>query len=101
MIKIIDYRKALIHELKNNPKEAVAYLNAALAEFADSNDAEAFLIALRTIAETKGGITTLANKTKLTRQSLYKALSAEGNPRLDNIGAILGSLGYGLSVKEL
>ena len=101
MTKAKDYRKELVKELKENPKEAVAYLEAALAEFTEDNDAEAFLLALRTVAEAKGGMTALAKKTKLTRQSLYKALSSTGNPRLDTIGAILSSLGYGLNVKEL
>ena len=101
MVKSIDYRQALIEELRANPGEAAAYLEAALAEFTESRDAEAFLLALRTVAEVKGGITSLAKKTKLTRQSLYKALSSDGNPRLDTIGAILHSLGYGLSVRPL
>jgi len=32
----------------------------------------------------------------MTRQGLQKALSAKGNPRLDNINAIMQAMGYHL-----
>ena len=37
----------------------------------------------------------------MTRQGLQKALSANGNPRLDTINAIMRSLGYQLLSQPL
>jgi probable addiction module antidote protein len=44
------------------------------------------------------GITDLARKTGLTRQSLYKALSGEGNPEMATIAKVAEALGYRLSL---
>jgi DNA-binding phage protein len=37
----------------------------------------------------------------MTRQGLQKALSAKGNPRLDNINAIMRAMGYQLMPHRL
>jgi DNA-binding phage protein len=37
----------------------------------------------------------------MTRQGLQKALSAHGNPRLDNVNAIMRALGYQLLPQRL
>jgi probable addiction module antidote protein len=82
-----------------DPKECYAYLQVALDEYQEDNDADALLIALRNVAEARGGITKLAKKTHLNRQNLYKALSKAGNPRLDTFGMILKGLGFHLSIQ--
>src|SRR3989338_6437148 len=92
------YHNELIAAL-HDPKECYAYLQVALDEYQNDNDADALLIALRNIAEARGGITKLAKKTHLNRQNLYKALSQTGNPRLDTFGMILKGLGFHLSVQ--
>lgn len=38
----------------------------------------------------------MAEEVGMTRQGLQKALSAKGNPRLDNINAIMRAMGYQL-----
>jgi len=38
----------------------------------------------------------MADEIGMTRQGLQKALSAKGNPRLDNINAIMRAMGYQL-----
>ena len=53
--------------------------------------------ALGTIARARG-ITELAQKTGLTRQALYKALSGEGNPGLGTISKVADALGLKLSL---
>lgn len=53
--------------------------------------------ALGTIARARG-ITELAQKTGLTRQALYKALSGEGNPGLATITKVAEALGLKLSL---
>lgn len=87
----------MISSLKK-PKEANLYLRIAMEEFQEDGDTEALLIALRNIAEAKGGMTKLAKKTHLNRQSLYHVLSEKGNPTLDTFGLILKGLGYRLSI---
>ncbi len=84
-----------------DPEEARVYLSVALEEYEEDGDAEAFLLALRDVAEARGGLTKLAERTKLNRQNLYKALSEKGNPRLQTVGAILHELGFRLSVEPV
>lgn len=95
--KFNDY---LIKSLKD-PKEASAYLNVALEEYKKDNDMEAFLLALRDVAEARGGISRLAQKTKLNRQNLYRALSDKGNPQLITLGNILNGLGFHFSIEPM
>lgn len=84
-----------------NPDQAQAYLEVALEEFEDDHDMEAFLLALRTLAKAQGGVSALAEKSNVSRQNLYRALSGKGNPRLDTLTAILHGLGFRLSVQPL
>jgi probable addiction module antidote protein len=78
-------------------EEAAAYLNAALEEEAEDAE-ELFLLALRNVAKARG-IAKLAEEAALNRESLYRALSAKGNPRLSTIGAVLDALGLRLVVE--
>jgi probable addiction module antidote protein len=85
----------------NSEKAINAYMEVAMEDFEESGDVEAFILALRTIAEAKGGINRLAEKTHRTRQSLYKALSPKGNPRLDTTLGIINALGFSIKLKPL
>ena len=82
-------------------EEARAYLALALEDYEEDRDIEDFLLAIRDVAEAQGGLGKLAKETNLNRQNLYKALSEEGNPRLETVGAILHALGFRLSVEPL
>ena len=93
MAKSKPYRAELVESLRD-PQEAIEYLNAALEE----NDHEIFLLALRTVAEAHGGMAQLAERAKLNRESLYKMLSAHGNPELRSLDALLHALGFRLAV---
>ena len=93
MTKSKAYQEDLIESLQN-PREAEAYLNAALEE----EDPELFLLALRNVTEAQGGVAQLAEKTKLNRESLYKMLSERGNPELRSLDALLHALGFRLAV---
>lgn len=92
------YHDELIESLKK-PKEADDYLRIAMEEYHEDGDLEALLVALRNIAEAKGGMGKLAKKTHLNRQNLYNALSKKGNPTLDTFELILKGLGYRLSIQ--
>jgi probable addiction module antidote protein len=87
-----DYHASLIEALRD-PEEAAAYLTAALAE----GDMPTFLLALRNVAEAKG-MSALAAKAQLNRESLYRMLSAQGNPQLSSVQALLQALDLALTV---
>ncbi|MFH1030455.1 MAG: addiction module antidote protein [bacterium] len=100
MSKTRKFNNYLIESLKDS-KEASAYLNAALEEYKKDNNAEAFLSALRDVAQARGGISQLAQKTKLNRQNLYRALSGKGNPQLLTLGNILSGLGFHFFIEPI
>ena len=93
MRKSTAYQTDLIESLRDT-REAEEYLNAALEE----DDPELFLWALRNVAEAQGGVASLAEKTKLNRESLYRMLSARGNPEFRSLDALLHALGFRLAV---
>ena len=88
------FREAQI-ELLKDPENAALYLEEALA----AGDMDAFKLALRNVAEARlGGMTALSERTELNRESLYRALSEEGNPTLDTLTKVMHALGLRLSV---
>jgi probable addiction module antidote protein len=75
----------------------VAYVEEMLVD----GDARAVPIALRTLADALGGMNALAERTGLSRETLYRTLSKNGNPRLDTLTALLAAFGLRLSVQAL
>ena len=74
--------------------EAIAaYLEAALEE----EDPALLAAALGDVARAKG-MTQIARETGLGRESLYKALSSQGNPEFATVQKVLRSLGLKLRV---
>lgn len=94
------YRE-LVTETMQDPQEATEYLKISLEEYEEDSNLEAFLLALRTVVEAQGGMTEFARKTALNRQSLYKTLSKDGNPRLQTLHTILHALGLKLSLEPI
>ena len=88
------YQRDLIESLKD-PTEAAAYLNAAIEE----GDRAAFLLALRNVAEAHGGMTTVAEKAHLNRESLYRMLSSRGNPEIKSLANLLHAVGLRLAIE--
>ena len=74
-----------------NEEDMAAYLEAALEE----NDPTLIAAALGDIARAKG-MSQIAKQTGLGRESLYKALSAEGNPEFATILKVIDALGLQL-----
>jgi probable addiction module antidote protein len=85
------YRDSLLEDLQE-PSEAAAYLNAALA---DSD--EMFLVALRDVAEAKQ-MAKVAESAGVARESIYRMLTQTGNPTYSNLLGILAALGLRLSI---
>jgi len=71
--------------------DMAAYLEAALEE----NDPVIFAAALGDIAKAKG-MTQISKETGLGRESLYKALSTDGNPEFSTIMKVVNALGLKL-----
>lgn len=94
MNKITSYQEDLIEALKD-PIEAAAYINAAI----EDGDREIFLLALRNVAQAHGGMSTVAEKAHLNRESLYKMLSKRGNPEIKSIFNVLHAIGLRLTVE--
>ena len=83
--------------LRENPKFAAEYLKAALE---DAEEPRVLLNALRRIAEARGGIAKVAKAAGIERESLYRALSAKGNPRLSTLVAVTKAVGLKLTVEN-
>ena len=84
---------------KKNPEEAFEYLRASLEENFDMP--EAIVEAIRTVSSSLDlPIEKLAKKSKIQPSTLYKALSAGGNPTLGILTAILKAMGLRLSIEK-
>ena len=77
-------------------EDMVAYLDAALEEF----DLGLIAAALGDIARAKG-MTNVAADAGLGRESLYKALSIEGNPAFGTVLKVTRALGIRLRATSL
>lgn len=84
----------LIDALKD-PEAVAEYLGDALAE----GDMDLFKQALDNVAKAKGGYSQLAKTTGLSRQSLYRSLSKEGDPKLSTLAKILPAFGVHITLK--
>lgn len=89
----VSHRKLLLADLKD-PGEASGYLNAVL----ETGHRKAFLSALRDVAAAQGGISKLARKTKLHRQTLHRMFSKTGNPEIVSLERVLEAMGLRLFV---
>lgn len=74
-------------------EEINEYLNNAYLD----EDQRVFLVALGYLAK-KQGMAEVAKKAGLNRESLYKALAGEGNPRFSTVSRVIKALGCKLAV---
>lgn len=82
-----------VAEHLRTPEEVAAYLDAWLEEAPD--DAAGIARALGNIARARG-MTQVAKDAGLSRESLYRALSAEGNPSFATVLKVARALGVKL-----
>src|SRR5580658_1827385 len=87
--------EAMVRRLRKDPKFAVEYLKAALE---DEDEPRVLLIALRHLARAQG-IAKVAKAAGIERESLYRALSIRGNPRLSTLVAVTKAIGLRLTVE--
>ncbi|WP_036487495.1 addiction module antidote protein [Myxosarcina sp. GI1] len=94
MTRTRNYEDDLLKAL-SDPEEAREYLNAAL----EDENPEVFLLALRDVVKANSTMSELARATNCNRESLYKTLSAQGNPQLNSVRSVLSNLGFKLAVE--
>ena len=92
----IAHNEATVRGLRDDPEFAAEYLRAALE---DSDEPSVLLVALRRVAEARGGIAKVAKAAGVERESLYRALSVRGNPRLSTLVAVAKAVGLRLTVE--
>jgi len=91
----VSHDEAIVHRLRKDPDFAAEYLKAALE---DEDEPRVLLLALRHVAQAQG-IARVAKAAGVERESLYRALSAHGNPRLSTLVAVTRAIGLKLTVK--
>ena len=80
----------------DTPEAAEEYLIAAF----ETEDPRFIAASLGVVARARG-MSRLAEETGLTRATLYKALSPDGNPEFGTVLKVLKALGLGLRPREL
>lgn len=88
MSKTTTHDDWLLRQLEDS-EFAAEFLNAA----SEDDDPATYLTALRKVVEARGGVGVVAEKTHLSRETLYRTLSARGNPTIKTLTAILKATG--------
>ena len=92
-IKIKDLSKFDTVDYLKTEKDIAGYLSAVL----EDGDPALFIAAIGDIAKAKG-MTEIAKKSGVTRESLYRALKIESRPRFETVARVVQALGMKLSV---
>jgi probable addiction module antidote protein len=85
-----------VTEHLDTPEAIAAYLEAAF----EDGDPSLISAAIGDVARARG-MTELARETGLSRESLYRALSEEGNPSFSTVLKILQTFGIRLEAKPM
>ncbi|MDE0401447.1 MAG: hypothetical protein OXL96_26930 [Candidatus Poribacteria bacterium] len=100
MRKYRTWHEVLVEQLMD-PEEALDYLQFAIGGYQKDGDTSFFLRALRTVAESQGGIAEVAKKIGIAPESLSEILASDDPPRIDTFGTILNAFGWQLSIEPL
>ena len=82
-----------------NVEDCANYLQESLNSALADNDPSYLTQALGTVARARG-MTELARTSGLSRESLYKSLSADGNPEFATILRVLHAMGFQLKIER-
>ena len=83
-------------EFIKRPEHVAAYLQVSFEEDKPEEIAESLGIVARS-----AGMTEIARRTGLSRESLYRALSPNGNPQLETVMRVLEACGMRLTVEPI
>jgi probable addiction module antidote protein len=90
---MVTTKKWDVAEHLKSEDDVLAYLDAAMEE----GDLPFLYKALGDVARSRG-MTEIAKRTGMSRESLYKALSDKGNPTLATVAHVLDAMGLRLSI---
>lgn len=91
------HEEATVESFRRRPELAIHHLNSVL----EDGDQEELMLALRRLSEAFGGVAQLAADAKLNATTLYRTLSAQGNPELKSLTALLKAMGMRLAVEPI
>lgn len=91
----VSHDEAMIRRIRKDRQFAAEYLRTALE---DADEPRVLLLALRHVAQARG-IARIAKVAGVERESLYRALSANGNPRLSTLYAVAKAVGLKLTLE--
>jgi probable addiction module antidote protein len=92
--------ETVVEMLREDPAFADEYLATAMEEVDQAGGRQALLAALRHVAEAQG-MALVAERAGIPRESLYRALSPNGNPTVKTLLAVLGAAGLRLGVHRV
>ena len=92
-IKINELPKLDVVDYLKTEADIAGYLTTVL----EDGDPALFVAAIGDIARAKG-MTAIAKKSGVTRESLYRALKIEARPRFETVARVIHALGMKLSV---
>jgi len=79
------------------PEDIALYLEDIMQD----DDPQLLLEALGDVIRASRNISELSRETGISRETLYKSMSKEGNPKYSNLVSVLHSLGLSLTVKPM
>jgi probable addiction module antidote protein len=94
-VKRLGVRRFDAAEYLSDEADVAEYLKAAAAE----DDPRVLAAALGDVARARG-MSEVARRTGITREALYRSLSAEGNPELITLTKVLRAVGMRLTVQS-
>jgi probable addiction module antidote protein len=78
----------------------LSFASELLTDCLNDDEPKTFLVALRHAVLANGGVAKAAKVSGLNRESLYKALSLNGNPSLQTVRAILSAVGIKITFEK-
>lgn len=87
----VSHEAEQIRAFRKDPERARAYLDAAFQVAFEENDPELVLTALAVVARA-AGMTRVAKKAELRRESLHRMLSKRGNPEWSSLFRVIRAL---------
>jgi probable addiction module antidote protein len=93
----VSHEEEEIREFRKSPERARAYLSAAIEIAFEENDPELVLTALAVVAKA-AGMSRVAKKASVRRESLHRMLSKRGNPEWNSLFRVMKALNLRLSV---
>lgn len=93
---VVETRQWDVTEHLHNPEDIAAYLGAAL----EDGDPKLLAAALGDVARARG-MSELSRETGLSRESLYRSLSPDGNPELGTVLKVLKAFGVRLEARSV